>query len=71
MKLGVGGDATLLAGLYHDRKGDYGVIAECLDGKAIFQTFSTHDYRYDQTTALWVNYMTYTLTNHYHALGYE
>ena len=68
MKLGTGGDAHLLAGLYYSHKSDYGVIADCMDGKVIFQTFSTHDYRRDQTVPLWVNYINYTLSNHYLAL---
>lgn len=65
LKIGTGGDARLLAGTFYNRKTDYGVIAECLGGTVIFQTFSTHDYRRDQTVPLWVNYITYTLTNHY------
>jgi hypothetical protein len=65
LQIGTGGDARLLAGLFSNRKTDYGVIAECLGGTVIFQTFSTHDYRSDQTVPLWVNYINYTLTNHY------
>jgi len=69
LKLGPGGDAKLLAGLYYSHKNDYGVIAECMEGRVIFQTFSTHDYRIDQTTALWQNYIVYTLTNHYEKIA--
>ncbi|NPV86709.1 MAG: hypothetical protein HPY45_11960 [Anaerolineae bacterium] len=65
LKLGTGGDARLLAGIYQDRPSDYGVIAECMGGRVIFQTFSTHDYRQDKTVPLWQNYMTYTLTKHF------
>ena len=68
IKLGTGGDAHILAGIYYSHKSDYGVIADCMSGKVIFQTFSTHDYRRDQTVPLWVNYINYTLSNHYLAL---
>jgi hypothetical protein len=65
IRLGTGGDAQILAGVYFNRKTDYGLIAECMQGRVILQTFSTHDYRYDQTVPLWQNYITYTLTNHF------
>ena len=71
IKLGTGGDAQMLAGIYYSHKSDYGVLAECMGGRVIFQTFSTHDYRYDQTVPLWVNYIQYTLTNHYQALDQQ
>jgi hypothetical protein len=67
LRLGTGGDAKLLAGVYKSHPSDYGLIAECFKGRVIFQTFSTHDYRQDQTVPLWVNYMTYTLTKHFEA----
>ena len=60
-----GGDAELLAGLYQSHKSDYGVLAACIEGRVIFQTFSTHDYRQDQTVPLWQNMITYTLSNHF------
>lgn len=69
IEIGTGGDASLLSGIYYSHKSDYGVIAECMGGRVIFQTFSTHDYRYDQTVPLWVNYINYTITNHYEAIG--
>ena len=59
------GDAELLAGLYQSHKSDYGVLAACIEGRVIFQTFSTHDYRQDQTVPLWQNMITYTLSNHF------
>ncbi|MEA4908386.1 MAG: hypothetical protein GYA17_20465 [Chloroflexi bacterium] len=65
IRLGSGGDATLLAGLYSYEKSSYGTLATCLDGQMIFQTFSSHDYRYDQVVPLWQNYIMYTLTNHF------
>lgn len=59
------GDAQLIAGLYPNRKTDNGVLASCLEGRMILQTFSTHDYRQDKTVPLWENYMTVTLTHHF------
>lgn len=65
LKLGSGGDATLVGGLHADRKSDYGVLAVCLGGRMVIQTFSSHDYKWDNVQPMWVNYITYTLTNHY------
>jgi hypothetical protein len=65
MKIGAGGDATILAGLYPQEKNNYGVITSCLEGRMILQTFDTHDYDPYMTKALWENYITYTLTNHF------
>lgn len=65
MKIGPGGDAQLLAGLHPKEKSTHGVIATCLGGRVVFQTFSTHDYRQSQVVPLWENYMTYALTNHF------
>ncbi len=71
LRLDSGGDAELLAGMYPNEKSRYGVIASCLDGRVILQTFSTHDYRQSQMIPLWQNYITYTLTNHFQALAEE
>jgi len=68
LKLGAGGDAVLVGGLYADRKSDYGVLAECMDGRMVIQTFSSHDYKWDVVQPLWENYITYTLTKHYEYL---
>jgi hypothetical protein len=69
IQLGSGGDAQLLAGIYSSHKSDYGVLADCMQGRVILQTFSTHDYRHDQTVPLWQNYIIYTLTNHFMTMG--
>ncbi len=71
LMLNPGGDARLLSGLYPNEKSRYGVIASCLDGRVIFQTFSTHDYRQSQVIPLWQNYITYTLGNHFKAVEGE
>ena len=60
-----GGDAQLLAGGYATNKSDYGLIAACIEGRVIVQTFSDHDYHQDDIMALWENYVTYVLTNHF------
>lgn len=68
IRLGAGGDAILLAGKYPDQKSSHGVLATCLGGRMILQTFCTHDYRRDHTVPLWENYMDYTLRNHFKAM---
>jgi len=65
LRLGSGGDAILLAGKHPDQKSSHGVLATCLGGRMILQTFSTHDYRRDHMVPLWENYMYYTLNNHF------
>jgi hypothetical protein len=65
LEYGSGGDAVLVGGLYPNRKNDYGVLASCMGGRMVIQTFSSHDYKQDLIEALWENYITYTLTKHY------
>lgn len=62
------GDAQLLAGwkVKPDSRG--GLIASCMGGRTIIQSFSNHDYHEDQIKDLWENYITYTLTNHFLAI---
>ncbi len=60
-----GGDAVLLAGGFPGRSSDYGLIATCIEGRVIIQTFSDHDYRREDIQALWENYVTWVLTNHF------
>jgi hypothetical protein len=67
VKLTSGGDAVLLAGALPNEYQTYGLITECMQGRVIFQTFDTHDYKYEDTVALWENYIIYTLTNHFEA----
>lgn len=68
LKLSSGGDAVLVGGIHADRKSDYGVLAACLDGRMVIQTFSSHDYKLELVQPLWENYITYTLTSHYEYL---
>ncbi len=65
IKLGSGGDAVLVGGLFPNRTSDYGVLASCMEGRMVIQTFSTHDYKLEIMRPLWENYITYTLTKHY------
>lgn len=65
LELGPSGDAQMIGGLYQNRKSDYGVLASCLGGRMVIQTFSTHDYEMEIVQPLWENYITYTLMNHY------
>ena len=56
-----GSDAKLLAGAYPKEYSSYGLIAECMDGRMIWQTFSTHNYKYNDMINLWQNYIINTL----------
>ncbi len=68
VKIGAGGDAKIVAGLYPQEENSYGVITTCLEGRMVLQTFDTHDYDPYITKALWENYITTTLTNHFKKL---
>jgi len=55
--------AIMLAGLNESLSDKNGVIATCLDGRMIIQTFSNHDYNEDTIKDLWENYINYVLSN--------
>ncbi len=61
-----GSDATILAS-HETGEGQtgYGLITSCLQGRMLLQTFDSHDYPTDPMVALWQNYITYALTNHF------
>lgn len=65
IRLSPGSSATLLAGIFQKQKTDYGVLADCMDGRVVFQTFSNHDYHKDQVVRLWQNYITNTLKSRF------
>jgi hypothetical protein len=65
LELAPGSKAEIVASTQPQQGSSYGVISTCLDGRVVFQTFSTHDYSSDATVALWQNYIIYTLTNHF------
>jgi hypothetical protein len=69
LRLGTSGDAELVGGLYMYEKSNYGVLATCMDGTVVVQTFCSHDYPQAKVQALWENYITYTLTNHFTKLN--
>ena len=56
-----GSDAVLMAGRLPKEHNSYGLIAECLDGQMVWQTFSTHDYKDQDMINLWQNYIYNTL----------
>lgn len=60
-----GGDAKLLAGGFPGNKSDYGLIATCIEGRVIIQTFSDHDYHQEDIMELWENYITWVLGNRF------
>lgn len=68
LNLGGSGDAVMLAGLSARQSPGEGVLASCMDGRVIIQTFSDHDYRQGEVIPLWQNYIHYTLKNHFAAL---
>ena len=65
IRLGSGGDATLLAGLSVKPSSDGAVLATCYQGRVIIATYSDHDYRQEFIIPLWQNYIYYTLKNHF------
>jgi hypothetical protein len=58
-------DAPLiLASTNFDTKTTNGLLASCLNGKVILQTFRTHEYQHDTMLHLWENYIYQTLKAH-------
>jgi len=57
VELVAGSDATLLAGRLPKEFNSYGLMVKCMDGRLIWQTFSTHDYKDQEMTNLWANYI--------------
>ena len=66
MQLRPGSNAKILASHSsgQDQTSD-GLITSCMDGRMLLQTFDSHDYPTNDMIALWQNYITYTLTNHF------
>ncbi|GAB4522693.1 MAG: hypothetical protein Fur0018_04750 [Anaerolineales bacterium] len=58
-------DAVLLAGVTAGETRKAGTLISCMDGQLLIQTFSTHDYRYENIIALWQNYVYNTLKVHF------
>jgi hypothetical protein len=68
VRLRSSGDAEIVAGISKKSSHDGGLVAVCMGGRTVFQTFCNHDFRQDEVKDLWENYITYTLTNHFKAL---
>ncbi len=68
LKINTGSNAVMLAGARAREHNSYGLIAECMDGRMVWQTFSTHDYRYQEMINLWQNYIYNTLQARYEYL---
>ncbi len=69
LEINAGSNAVLLAGTQPKYYDAYGTIAECLDGRMVWQTFSTHDYMYDDMVNMWQNYIYNTLLARYEYLN--
>ena len=61
-------EAQFLAGLVPTEPRQNGTIVTCMDGRVLFQTFSSHDYRLADTVRLYQNYIINTLTNRFNAM---
>jgi hypothetical protein len=59
------GEAQLLAGTNPIWPNDHGTLVNCVDGRVIIQTFSSHEYARDDVVPLWQNYIYQTLKNHF------
>lgn len=69
VKINSGSNAQLLGGVYPKRYSDYGLLTECVDGRMIWQLFSTHDYKTQDMINLWQNYIYNTLQARYEYLN--
>jgi hypothetical protein len=69
VKINSGSNAKLLGGVYPKRYTDYGLLAECLEGRMVWQLFSTHDYKTQEMINLWQNYIYNTLQARYEYLN--
>jgi len=61
-------EAQLLGGILQKDASKFGVIADCMDGRMIWQTFSTHNYKDQNMIDLWQNYIMRTLKARYNYL---
>jgi len=68
IRLNGSGDAVLLAGVQVQPQNQEGVMAVCMEGRVVFQTFSTHDYNEGDIVPLWENYIYNTLKAHFAAV---
>lgn len=59
----------ILASTNPDRTTTHGLIADCLDGRLLLQTFRSHEYHHDDMVALWQNYVDYALRSYFRHSG--
>ena len=59
------GDAQFLAGTNARYKSDHAVLVNCVQGRVILQSFSSHEYDKEQMIALWQNYIYHTLKSRF------
>jgi len=69
VEINPGSDAILIAGRLPKEYTSYGLLAKCMDGRLIWQTFSTHDYKDQEMTNLWQNYIYNALQARYDYLN--
>lgn len=65
MKLAPVSSAAFIGGLNIYNTLYYGLITECVEGRMVLQTFSTHDYGKEDTINLWQNYIYNTLISRF------
>jgi hypothetical protein len=58
-----------LAGTNPNQKNQNAVLASCLGGRVIIQTFRTHEYHHDDMLMLWQNYIYNALTSYFSQTG--
>ncbi|NSW53859.1 MAG: hypothetical protein HPY85_15265 [Anaerolineae bacterium] len=58
-------NSALVGGLHVRNTAQFGLLTECVEGRMILQTFSTHSYKKADTLALWENYITNALLSHF------
>lgn len=69
VELNPGSDAIIIAGRLPKEYTSYGLLVKCMDGRMIWQTFSTHDYKDQDMTNLWQNYIYNALQARYDYLN--
>lgn len=62
------GDAQLLVGININKPLEHGVVAVCLEGQLILQTFSSHNYFIEPMFEAWENYIYNALMVRYQSL---
>jgi len=69
IRLRPGGDAKILWVARANVTDSYATAATCMDGRLIFQTYSTHSYGQERVVLMWQNYIYNTLKARYDYLA--